>query len=173
MRELYLLRHGKSDWNASFAADHERPLAARGEQAAGAAGRFLTELGRAPDGVLASSALRALETARLAKEAGGWDVEIQVEPGFYQAVPSDLLGKVQGTSDDVARLLLVGHEPTWSDTVGLLIGEANVEMVTAALARVDLPVERWQDARFGLGVLGWLVTPKLLAAAREVAPAVL
>jgi hypothetical protein len=38
-------------------------------------------------------------------------------------------------------------------------------MVTAALARVDLSVEYWQDADFGSGVLAWLVTPKLLAAA--------
>ena len=33
---------------------------------------------------------------------------------------------------------------------------------TAALARVDLPIDSWAEAAFGSGTLGWLCTPKLL-----------
>lgn len=164
MRQVYLLRHGKSDWDSGFSSDHERPLARRGEQAARSVGRLLTALGKTPDCVISSSAVRALTTATLAKEAGNWEVDIEIAPDFYQAAPGALLSRVQGTADDVERLLLVGHEPTWSHTVGLLIGQAEVKMVTAALARVDLRIEKWQDTHFGSGTLGWLVTPKLLAA---------
>jgi phosphohistidine phosphatase len=165
MKQLFLLRHGKSDWESGFTSDHERPLAHRGQRAAERVGRFLTALGKAPDSIVSSSAVRAHSTARLAKEAGGWDAEIEVTPDFYQAVPAILLDRVRRTDEKFERLLLVGHEPTWSETVGLLVGGAEVKMVTASLARVDFPLDRWVDVRFGSGLLGWLVTPKILVAA--------
>ena len=167
MKQLLLLRHGKSDWDSGFSSDHERPLAPRGQRAAQRVGRFLTALEKAPDSIVSSSAVRALSTARLAKEAGGWASEIEVTPDFYQAVPAILLDRVRRTDDRFERLLLVGHEPTWSETVGLLVGRAEVKMVTASLARVDFPLDRWADVRFGSGLLGWLVTPKVLAAAES------
>ena len=163
MRQLYLLRHGKSDWHTGVASDHERPLAERGERAARAIGELLSALGKQPDLVISSSAVRAHETARLAAEAGGWSAEIVVTPDFYHATPGTLLEHVQGAPDECDRVLLVGHEPTWSEAVGLFIGQAGVRMVTAALARVDLGVAGWSEARFGAGELAWLVTPKLLA----------
>ena len=39
MRSLILFRHGKSDWDAPYSSDHERPLAGRGKEAA-PIGRF-------------------------------------------------------------------------------------------------------------------------------------
>jgi phosphohistidine phosphatase len=167
MKQVFLLRHGKSDWDSGFSSDHERPLAPRGERSARLVGSFLTALGNIPGAVISSSAVRALTTAQLAKESGGWAAEIEVTPDLYQAVPSVLLEHVRQTSEDVERLLLVGHEPTWSETVGLLVGQAEVQMVTAALARVDFPLSRWGDVRFGTGMLAWLVTPKILAAASQ------
>ena len=41
MKRLLLLRHAKSDWDSGAAADHERPLAARGRKSARAMGRFM------------------------------------------------------------------------------------------------------------------------------------
>ena len=41
MKTIYLLRHGKSDWD-SHADDHERPLAPRGVDAAKRIGHYLT-----------------------------------------------------------------------------------------------------------------------------------
>ena len=172
MKHLYLLRHAKSAWGAEFSSDHERPLAPRGEQAARSVGRFLTALGKAPDAIISSSAVRARTTAELAKAEGEWSAEIETTDGFYGAEPGELLTRAQSHSDGDEWLLLVGHEPTWSETVGLLSGRANIRMVTAALARVDFRVESWQDVEFGGGELVWLVTPKLLAAAEAAGQAV-
>lgn len=164
-KQLLLLRHGKSDWKSGAASDHERPLAARGVRAAEVVGRLLTTLGQSPDAVISSSAVRALTTAKIASAAGAWKVKIESTPDFYMASPNALLDRMHQVSDSVERLLLVGHEPTWSDTVSLFIGQADVKMVTGALARIDLPIERWTDARFGCGTLSWMVTPKIVLAA--------
>jgi phosphohistidine phosphatase len=167
VRHLYFLRHAKSDWGTDFSSDHERPLARRGVEAAGRVGRFLTSLQQRPEVVLSSSAVRARTTAELARDAGGWTAEIDSTPDLYEATPPDLLAIIRRQDDAISRLLLVGHQPTWSEAIGLFVGEAEVKLVTAALARVDLGVESWADASFGRGVLCWLVTPKLLASCAE------
>ena len=69
MKTLYMLRHGKSDWNNAL-PDHERTLAPRGIDAAQRIGRLLRDLDEVPDRIVASTAVRARETVRLAGEAG-------------------------------------------------------------------------------------------------------
>lgn len=162
MRHLYLLRHAKSDWSAELTADFDRPLAPRGRRAAGTVGRFLTAIRQVPDAVVTSPAVRARSTVEVAAEAGGWRCPVATAEQLYSGSTEQLLTVVREVDDGVLRLLLAGHEPTWSESVGRLIGSGRVRMVTAAVARVDLPVDCWAEAAFGTGTLAWLCTPKLL-----------
>lgn len=161
MKTILFFRHAKSDWDADFAHDHERPLAKRGQKAAKAMGRLLAEIGAVPDAVVTSSAVRAQETLRLARKAGAWEVPIRVTDALYQAAPEGVLEVLRAEPDTTESLLLVGHEPTWSATVGALIGGGSVRVPTACVARVDLDVARWEEVRFGQGQLIWLLPPKL------------
>ncbi len=165
MLRLYLLRHGKSDWDAPYGADHNRPLAPRGRRAARRVGAFLSGLGQEPHSVVTSTAVRAQKTAALAAEAGSWSCPIRSTEKLYLASPAALLAEARAEVSGVERLMLVGHEPAGSDTVGLFIGSGRVKMVTAALARLDLPGTDWSRIGFGGATLAWLVTPKLLEAA--------
>ncbi|WP_424522101.1 SixA phosphatase family protein, partial [Rubrivirga sp.] len=56
MKTIILLRHGKSDWEADYDGDHQRPLAKRGQKGARKMGRFLTTARSVPDRALTSSA---------------------------------------------------------------------------------------------------------------------
>ncbi len=161
MKTLYLLRHGKSDWS-SGAADHERTLAPRGIDAAQRIGRFLSELGEVPDRIVSSTALRARETLRLAKEAGEWSPEIELEAGFYGTDPERLLDWVRRLDDGTNSILLAGHQPTWSLFAGGLIGGGQLRYPTAALAKIGLHVDRWSDVNFGCGELVWFQLPRVL-----------
>jgi phosphohistidine phosphatase len=163
VKRIYVLRHGKSDWNAEYGADHERPLKGRGVRAARLMGHFLTATGQEPDMVVSSSAVRALTTARLAAEAGDWGCDVRVEPGLYGASRTRALQEIQSLDTAVDSVLLAGHEPTCSDVVGSLIGSAEIRFPTAAMACIDVPAPRWDAVEFGRGFLVWFVTPKLLA----------
>lgn len=162
--QLYLTRHGKSAWGEPV-PDRERALAPRGARAAQLIGRFLTDIGEAPDRVLTSNARRAHETATLASRAGGWDCGVVVVAELYGASAADLIDLVAQHGGIAERLVVVGHEPTLSQAVGMLCGRVQVRVPTAALARIDLDIERWRDAVPGSGELRWLVTPRLLKAA--------
>ncbi len=170
MKRIYLLRHGKSDWGAEYGSDHDRPLKERGVRAARVMGSFLAVTGQEPDLVVSSSAVRALTTARLAAETGGWTSEVRAEPALYGAGRRQVLDEIRSLDDSLASVLLTGHQPTFSEVAGGLIGSAEIRFPTAALACIDVPVSRWQGVDFGLGTLIWLVTPKLLQRAGLSAP---
>ena len=108
-RTLLLLRHAKSDYPAGV-ADHERPLAARGEREAALAGDWLRAHTPAVDAVLCSTATRTRETlARTRIEA-----PVSYVDRLYDATPGAVIEEINGVDPDVETLLVIGHEPAMS-----------------------------------------------------------
>lgn len=140
-RELFILRHGKSDWSQSV-DDFHRPLKKRGRKNAALMGSWLAEQGLVPDYVVTSPAVRALQTARLACEAMRFSIDkISEKKTVYEADEVQLLQVVRMVPEKVKRLLLVGHNPGMEELV-LFLGAGAVKwpedgklMPTATLAR--------------------------------------
>jgi len=162
MKTILLLRHGKSNWDADYGADHERPLADRGQKGARKMGRFVTTARVVPDRAITSSAVRARETLAIAAEAGGWSGPARVTDALYEASPEAVLDEIRAEPDEADTVIVVGHEPAWSGLVSLLIGGGRIEMKTAALARVDVEVASWADVAPGRGSLALLLPPAAL-----------
>jgi len=168
MRGLILFRHGKSDWDADYpGGDAARPLAHRGRKAAKRMGKFLARAGQAPDAAITSPAVRAEDTLRLAMEGGGWNCPVRIAAPLYDGGLSGLLSEIRGEPPTTDVLLAVGHEPTWSEAVSAFMGGGQVDLPTAAMARIDFDVDGWGEVSPGTGVLGWIVVPRLLAASGE------
>ena len=163
---LYVLRHGKAELDAPHGGDHARPLRKRGRAAAKDVGLLLERLDEAPERVLSSNAVRALETVELAREAGKWKAEVLTSRELYGATPEKLLACLRDIDGSPARLLIVGHEPGLSGLVALLTGGAPPVFPTAALARIDFEASGWSELAPQSGALAWLVVPRLLEAWR-------
>lgn len=161
MRSLLLFRHGKSDWSGEGAEDRERPLAKRGQKAARAMGRFLEKALQVPAAAITSPAARARETLQIAQEAGGWTCPVRVSDALYEASPAAVLEVVRGEPDTTETLLLVGHEPAWSDLASRLIGGGSLDVPTGAILKIAFEAESWKAVDFGGGQLSWLVVPRL------------
>lgn len=129
---IYLLRHGEAEDRGAGIDDAARRLTEKGERQALAAGMALRELGIEVDACLASPKVRARETARIAAEVLGVQVE---ETEALRGGRFDSLELVAGRGD----VLLVGHEPDFSEEVGRLTG-ANVALKKGGMAVVDGPV---------------------------------
>lgn len=160
MKTLILFRHGKSDWGEETLPDHDRPLAKRGVKASKAMGRVLRRAGQIPASAVTSSALRARTTLERAMEAGQWTCTVRVEDALYGASVRAVLEVIQAERDETDRLLLVGHEPTWSEAAGRLIGGGELTVPTACMLRVDIEAESWKDVDFGAGRLVWHIPPR-------------
>ncbi len=147
MKTLLLMRHAKSDWYAEYGSDHERPLNERGVQSARVIGLALSARDLASDLVISSTAVRARTTAELAAEAGSWGASIVLDGRLYDAAARDVIAVV-AAAPAVARLILVGHQPTWSTVVFELTGET-VDMKTASVAVIQAPITGWKELSAG------------------------
>lgn len=144
MKTLLILRHAKSSWKDEDLPDHERPLNRRGQADAPQVGSYLRQQGLLPDLILCSTAKRARATAELMSEALGYRGELRLAPEFYAAPPEAYLQALAGLPDDEAMVMVVGHNPGLEELVHRLTGEYQ-PMPTAALAQVQLPIERWAE----------------------------
>jgi phosphohistidine phosphatase len=158
MKTLLLMRHAKSDWDADYASDHDRPLNRRGVKSARLMGRVLSGEDLAPDVVISSTAVRARTTSELASSAGGWNADLMLDRALYDEGPKGVL-LAAAAAPDVPRLMLVGHQPTWSMLVASLTGEM-ADMKTGAVAVVDLHLETWRELPGASGSLSRLFQPR-------------
>jgi phosphohistidine phosphatase len=124
---IYLLRHG--DAEDGDGDDAARRLTAKGERQGRFAGSALAALGSSIDTCLASPRVRAADTARLACEALGLEPETAAE---LNGGRFDAQALAAGRGD----VLLVGHEPDFSDEVARLTG-AKAKLRKGGLAIVD------------------------------------
>ena len=112
--QLWMLRHGDAVPHDSK-PDHDRELTPRGRGQSEAAGRALAALGVEFSACYASPKVRAWETAKLACQALNVDPvrEDALANGFSRVDALTLLD----AHDADAHLLVVGHEPAFSQVV--------------------------------------------------------
>jgi phosphohistidine phosphatase len=130
--QIWLLRHGEAVPHESK-PDDERELTARGERQAVAAGAGLARLGVEFAACYTSPKVRARDTARLACEAlNVQPEEAEVLSDGFEA--EDARSLLLGLEDD-ARVLVVGHEPSFSQVVHELTG-ARIDFKKGGVAAV-------------------------------------
>ena len=142
MRELILLRHAHAEPAAAGQADIDRPLSRQGIAEAEAAGRWLKEHGYLPDRVLVSPSRRTRETLEEVLRVLGY-VEQRQEQRVYDATPGTLM-QVADELRDIARVMLVGHNPGLEQMAALLSSGQSGEfrgMPAGAIAVLHLPAD--------------------------------
>ena len=161
MRTLLVLRHGKSDWDATFGSDEQRPLAKRGKDAAKRIGTFVTDVGVMPDLAITSPAVRARETLNAAIKAGHWETPVQENRLLYEGGVNGIIDLLRNVDPRVSTVLLAGHQPTSSNLVASLIGGGRLRFPTAGIACIQF-TSTWAGVGPNTGELRWFVIPKML-----------
>ncbi|SCA56594.1 Phosphoglycerate/bisphosphoglycerate family mutase [Candidatus Terasakiella magnetica] len=119
-RDLLILRHGETKLNHPN-GDFARELKNKGKRRAQRLGVWLDEHDLKPDFILTSPAERAHTTAhKCCKSAGLGTKIIQEERSLYNAAPIEVMSEISKISDDVQRLMVVGHNPGLSMLVANL-----------------------------------------------------
>jgi phosphohistidine phosphatase len=110
MRQLILLRHGKTESVSASGGDFTRRLTERGRRDSALMGKVLAEAGLAPDLVLVSAALRTMETW---SEAAPSFPGAHMEPmqRLYHASADDLAAVLAAQGEQVGAIMVIGHNP--------------------------------------------------------------
>jgi phosphohistidine phosphatase len=149
MKELCLLRHGKSDRSLSV-SDFERPLKKRGKRDAQNMGAWLKRQHLFPDVLLSSPAKRTFETATIVHhELDNWNLAIEQDQRLYEATVQQLKHVLAACPETAQRVLLVGHNPELEDLLTHLVGAQALPQMdklfpTATLARLQISCA-WAD----------------------------
>jgi phosphohistidine phosphatase len=169
MKELLLLRHGKSDWSTGD-SDFDRPLKNRGKRNAQQMGAWLIQEALIPELILSSPANRALTTAeKLSKSMGGDVSIISQQHDIYGADVDDLLQVLSQVSEQYQRIMLVGHNPGLEDLLSYLTAqtpspEDGKLLPTATLAHLETE-QSWDSLSAHCARLISITRPKTLKTA--------
>ena len=145
-RRVIVLRHAKSSWKTN-AADHERPLNKRGRRDAPVVAAHLAELGWTPERVISSDAMRTQETWGLMADAFEGAPEVTFTSELYLAGPEEVASALTGLDDDVATVMVIGHNDGWERVVTWLSG-ADESMTTCNAALLSVEADCWAEAIF-------------------------
>ncbi len=161
MKNLYLIRHAKSDWSDEDKSDFERGLNKRGQKAIVTMANAIKERGVMPDIILSSSAKRAQLTAKgLAKEID-YSGEIKYIDTLYMAEPETVHTLIQKVNDKHDTLFIVGHNPETTELCNMMIDEYIDNVPTLGIVAIKLPIEQWKKMRLGEGKLKFFIYPKM------------
>jgi phosphohistidine phosphatase len=122
-------------------------------------GEVLRDLDLIPELVISSTAKRARATAELARVTGGWSARLILSDELYGASVGESLGVLGHLAGSHSRVMVVGHQPTWSMLVQHLTG-ARCAMRTATVADIELAARDWANVGGASGTLTSLLQPR-------------
>lgn len=169
MKTLTLLRHAKSGWDDPVARDFDRPLNDKGKRAAMLVGRNWRSLAFGFDHVVASPAVRVVETLDHVARGYGQTLAPDWDRRLYLASATTLLDIVRELPASADRALVTGHNPGLEELVLALVpesqgrdlrGEVEVKFPTASTAQIAFDIDDWSAVVAGGGSLVVFVRPR-------------
>jgi phosphohistidine phosphatase len=166
MSELYIVRHGIAvEPGTPGIADDERPLTSKGIRRMRQIARGLRLLGLTLDQIVTSPLPRARATAEILADALDARNLLEVSNVLQVGTAAGTIQRwLRERSEE--RLMLVGHNPTLSDLVSLLVLGSTQPRICDLKKGGIAALERTGDATRLYDVV-WLTTPRLFRGLTE------
>jgi len=154
---VYFLRHAEAE--PGNGNDAKRKLTPKGLEQAEKVGRFFVTHGLVPEAIITSPLVRAKHTAKIvAKKLGGTGM---IEgPWLACGMTFETCLEELRPFAKLASVILVGHEPDFSQTIGAFLGKCQpgaLNVRKASLTAIDL-----RDLEPGGGRLQFLIPSRLM-----------
>ncbi len=137
--KLYFLRHGvaaeRSEWKGE---DAERPLTEGGKERMARSAAVLAKLDLELDAILTSPLARARQTGDIVAEALNAKDKLLYESRLGIYFDKAQLAEILRDHAGCEALMLIGHEPSFSETISALIGGGRIVCKKGGLACVRL-----------------------------------
>lgn len=161
MKNLYLIRHAKSDWSDNSLSDFERGLNKRGQKAILTMAEVLKEKKIMPDLILSSSAKRAKLTAQGLAKNIGYKGKIKTSDALYMAEPEEVISMIKEIEDQCHSVFIVGHNPETTELTELMIDEYIDNVPTLGIVALNISIKHWEKIKSANVTLDFFIYPKM------------
>ncbi len=163
MKTIYLVRHAKSSWDDPDLSDEERPLVEKGVRKTQQVIDYLNAHHITADLMLSSPAVRAFETAMLFAKGIRYPAEkITVMPEIYHFDSAYILRALQGLTDDIQSVMIIGHNPGITQLASSLMEKDLEWLSTSAIAGIDIHTDQWDRILDSKRSVRFILHPKML-----------
>lgn len=144
-KELFVLRHAKSSWDEPNVDDVDRELTARGINDAYLIANRQKKLLKDVGLILTSHANRAIHTATIMAGIIGYPFErIRISATLYEISESQLISVVKALPDELSRVLIVGHNPTFTNFANRYLKNPIDNIPTAGIIGLSFNTASWK-----------------------------
>ena len=166
MKNLTILRHGKSIRSEEYPIDFDRPLAKHGRKDLVLVANLMKRLEPPIDWIISSPARHARQSSDVIAEELKFSAPIIIESALYESGVEAALPLIEQIPAEVEHVLIVGHNPTLEQLIsGLCAGSVSrmgCSLPTAGVANMQLQIMWWEQVRWGSGQLRLYLRPRLL-----------
>lgn len=151
-KTLYLIRHAKSSWDNTSLSDHDRPLNKRGKRDAPFMAKVLRKKGIKPDLIISSTAIRALDFAKIiAEELDYSRKKIIATKDLYMADERKMLEILRSADDSLNTVFIIGHNPYITEFANSLCNHNLDNIPTSGIFCMEFHVKKWNEINPGTG----------------------
>ena len=160
MKELILVRHGKSSWDYDV-QDADRPLKERGIRDAHKIANYAVSRIGEVDAVFSSPANRALHTCMILMRELGIPLEkLEVRKELYDFSGGSVREFVHGLEDRFVKVMLFGHNHAMTHLVNDWGSKYIDNVPTSGLVHLAFERDSWREVSYGKTKM--MVFPKQL-----------
>ncbi|HPD63865.1 MAG TPA: histidine phosphatase family protein [Bacteroidia bacterium] len=160
MKQLFIVRHGHAQNQTAGKSDHERPLSDPGRDEVRQLSETFRKNGFVPEKIISSTALRALETAKII--ASAFEIhadEIVAEDLLYSFYDTnDFIDMLQTYVNDCQKVCVVGHNPLLAEMIFAFTGKQIVPLSPASAVVIEIESDSWQTLTTQKGILKFVVS---------------
>ena len=162
MKQIFLLRHAKSDWSNMGQQDFDRGLASRGIKDISLISDYVKINDFKLDEVLCSSANRTKETFDLCADGLNFEInKASYQDDLYFGELETIFSLIKNLDRTWSSILIVGHNPTMHVSLEALTNSKIDKFPTGSLAEI-VSENQWKDISLGECQLKSFIRPKEL-----------
>lgn len=149
MKQLVIIRHGKSSWNHNV-SDLLRPLTSRGKNDIKLIGDYFNSLSLTPDAMFTSHAKRAHDTAIIFKSRlKSNDHAIVTVNELYDFQGSAVTNFIKSLPNDYNFVIIFGHNHALTSISNIFGTQFIDNLPTAGLVHICFDVDNWNNISKG------------------------
>lgn len=146
IKTLVITRHAKSSWDYDTVEDFDRPLKESGIKNAYLVAETLRKKKLTFDVIYTSPANRAIHTAIIFARVLKVDVQkINIIEQFYSESDSDIIQFIKAIPDNYTKVLIVGHNPVFTDLANRFLKQRITNLPTAGAVLLEMDCDSWSQ----------------------------